>query len=95
MWRAHRQLIAGIVLMVAGVAGLIAIAPALWYGEEGAVMPGPMMPGPRPRGFGEHHMIGPRWGGGPLPPVAGARTVDIVATDFAFTPSEITLKAGE
>jgi uncharacterized cupredoxin-like copper-binding protein len=51
------------------------------------------------RGFGGHHMrdrwTGPGVRGSALPPVAGARTIEIVATDFVFKPSEITVKAGE
>lgn len=39
-----------------------------------------------------------RWGGpggGVLPPFAGARTIEIVARDFTYNPSEITVRAGE
>jgi uncharacterized cupredoxin-like copper-binding protein len=51
------------------------------------------------RGFGPYHMRGP-WGwqgrgAWALPPVTGARTVEITATDFSFNPVEIQVKAGE
>ncbi|OFX29312.1 MAG: hypothetical protein A2Z07_08965 [Armatimonadetes bacterium RBG_16_67_12] len=94
MQTTRTSFIAGIILIAVGVAGLFfAGGPGRWGGEneswEG--FHGPMM-----RGFGGHHMFGPWSGQGRvLPPVAGARTIDIAATDFAFKPSEITVKAGE
>jgi uncharacterized cupredoxin-like copper-binding protein len=50
-------------------------------------------------GFGGGHMYGP-WAqpgarGRGLPPVAGARTIEVQAADFTFSPAEITVKAGE
>jgi nitrite reductase (NO-forming) len=58
-----------------------------------------MMGWPWTHGFGGRHMFGP-WGRpgvrrGILPPVAGARAVEIEANDFAFKPAEISLRAGE
>jgi len=96
-------LLAGIVLIAAGVGGLLVSGVAGWtQTDEGS--PGGQgwwgwPHGPMMRGFGRHHMFGP-WsapgpGGQTLPPVAGARTVDIVATDFAFNPAEVRVKAGE
>jgi uncharacterized cupredoxin-like copper-binding protein len=88
------SLIAGIILIAVGVAGLFFTGGAgRWGGESGSWerFHGPMM-----RGFGGHHVFGPGSGQSRvLPPVAGARTIEIVATDFAFQPSEITVKAGE
>src|SRR3990172_8317623 len=49
-------------------------------------------------GYGRHPMFGYPWPGGrglQLPPVAGARTLEIVATDFTFKPAEVTLKTRE
>ncbi|MBI3998367.1 MAG: cupredoxin domain-containing protein [Armatimonadetes bacterium] len=90
-----RQTAVGVALIAVGIAGLLLGGPG-WGGPDGSWWPhhGPMM-----RGFGRHPMSGPWWGpegsGQPVPPVAGARTIEIVATDFAFTPAEITVRAGE
>lgn len=108
------RLIAGAVLIVVGVAGLVFVggkARAYQDGEGwgGPMMQGPMMSGPmtgRPGmrrhmmdGFGGRGQFGPRGGPGArdrgLPPIAGARVVEIAATDTACTPSDIPVKAGE
>jgi len=103
-----KQAIVGIVLIVVGVAGLLFVGSA-WRAHGGAPWWGPQGPwsgGPMMRGFGRHHMFGPGWGpgGGPgrrwggaqvLPPVAGARTIDIVATESTCQPAEVSIKTGE
>lgn len=93
MQTTRTSLIAGIILIAIGAAGLFFIGgPGRWGEDESWEG----FCGPTMRGFWRHHM-GP-WGGparGVLPPIAGARTIEIVATDFAYDPSEITLKAGE
>ncbi len=84
---------AGIVLIVIGLVGLLVLGALGWDGPRGPWPHGPMM-----RGFGRHPMFGyPRPGARELtrPPVAGARIVEIVATDFSFRPAEVTVKAGE
>lgn len=85
-------MIVGIALIAAGVAGMLLFPGAMvwrngddWPGWQG----GPMRPDYGP------HMPGPWAWLGRLPPIAGARTIDIVATDFAFKPNEITMKVGE
>lgn len=111
MQKSGGRLIAGIVLIAVGIAGLLYIGRPEWVegGDEvwgGYTWPmrppalrGPRMGGPWMHGFGGRHMFGP-WGrpgvrSGILPPVAGARTIEIEATDFAFNPAEISLRAGE
>ncbi|MDR7486077.1 MAG: cupredoxin domain-containing protein [Armatimonadota bacterium] len=103
MGKVSGTLLAGLVLMAIGVGGLVVSGITGWtQTDEGwpggwgwwGWPHGPMMPG-----FGRHHMFGP-WsapgpGRGALPPVAGARTVDVVATDFAFNPAEVRIRAGE
>ncbi len=102
----RRQATVGIVLIVIGIVGLLLVGASgfgasgwrerddtWWRGHHG-----PMM-----RGFGRYPIYGPwsgpGWGPGAggqvLPPVAGARTVDIVATDFSFKPAEVSVKVGE
>ena len=96
-----RQTTVGIVLIVIGIVGLLFVGASGWGGRDGDWWRwhgGPMM-----RGFGRYPMHGPWWGPGRgpgaggqvLPPVAGARTIDVVATDFSFKPSEISVKVGE
>jgi plastocyanin len=104
----QRQLAWGVALVAIGIAGLIALSALTggdpWDQPDTGGPPGrwgqrgPMMPG-----FGGPHM-GPwgMWGprdrpgaGSQLPPVAGARTLDVVATDFSFQPAEVSLRAGE
>lgn len=107
-WRAG--LIVGLILIAVGIGGLAAgwglgrwgvgSGPdprSAWTGPD-PMFGGPMR-GPRMHGFGGHHMSGP-WSepgtrGRTLPPVAGARTVEVEAADFMFSPAEITVKAGE
>lgn len=87
-------LIAGIILIAVGAAGLFFTGGPIRWGagdESWEGFRGPMM-----REFGGHHMFGPGSGQGRvLPPFAGARTIEIVARDFTYNPSEITVRAGE
>ncbi len=93
----RNRMVWGVVLIVVGIIGLLCVGRAEWGGARGSGWGwhrGPMMPG-----FGRYQMRGP-WGwqgrgAWALPPVAGARTVEIVATDFSFSPIEIPVKAGE
>lgn len=93
----RNRLVWGIVLIVVGIVGLLCVGRLGWGGTPGPGWGwhrGPMMPG-----FGRYHMRGP-WGwqgrgAWALPPVAGARAVEIVATDFSFSPTEIPVKVGE
>jgi len=83
----------GVALVVIGFVGLLVLGTMGWGGPDGRWGHGPMM-----RGYGRHPMFGYPWPGGrglQLPPVAGARTIEIVATDFSFKPAEVTVKAGE
>ncbi|MDQ7858793.1 MAG: cupredoxin domain-containing protein [Armatimonadota bacterium] len=100
-----RQTTWGIALIVAGMVGL-AVLSALVGGDAWAPFASDGGPdawewrGPMGPGFGGPHMGPWMWrrgglGGGQIPPVAGARTVEIVATDFAFQPAEVTVRAGE
>lgn len=106
----QRQGIVGIVLIAAGVLGLLFAGGPGWGGPgwDGPGWKGrsgwwDCYHGSMMRGYWRHPMHGP-WSGpwsGPgragqaLPPVAGARTIDLAAGDFAFKPAEITVKAGE
>lgn len=79
-WRTG--VIVGLILIAAGVGGLAAGWGLGWWSA------------------GEcHHIYGPWSQPGArsrvLPPVAGARTIEVEAADFAFSPAEITVKAGE
>ena len=91
-----RQAVIGIILIVIGVAGLLFVGRASWGGEprDWGLHRGPMM-----RGFGPRAMPGPWAGPGGrgrvLPPTAGARTIDIVATDSSCQPAEVSIKSGE
>lgn len=94
MQTTRTSLIAGIILIAVGVAGLFFTGGAgRWGGESESwtEFHGPMM-----RGSGRHHMSGP-WSGQDrvLPPAAGAQTIEIVARDFTYDPAEITVRAGE
>ena len=87
----------GVILIAIGLAGLLFLG-----GISGGAPGGPgwrRHHGPMMRGFGGPHMYRPwgRPGAGPqqLPPVAGARTIDIVATDFSSKPAEVSVKVGE
>lgn len=98
----RNRVILGVALIVVGIVGLVCLGRVAWD-ESGRGGPpgggwgwhhGPMM-----RGSGPYHMRGP-WGwqgkgAWALPPVAGARTVEIAATDFSFNPAEIQIKVGE
>ncbi len=92
----RRQAVIGILLIVVGVAGLLFLGRASWGGEPGDWRwhRGPMM-----RGFGRGVVPGPWAGAGArnrlLPPAAGARTVDIVATDSSCQPAEVSIRTGE
>jgi plastocyanin len=101
MQKTGGRLIAGAVLIAVGLAGLLLVGRLGWV-DGGAQFWGGHWPpggGPWMHGFGGRHMFGP-WGrpgvrSGILPPVAGARTIEIEATDFAFRPAEIGMRAGE
>lgn len=83
----------GMVLIAIGLVGLVVLGASDWDDPRGPRPHGPMM-----RGFGRHPMFGdPRPGARELipPPVAGARMVEVAATDFSFGPAEIAVKAGE
>lgn len=92
----QRQAVIGIILIVIGVAGLLFVGRASWGEEPGDWRwnRGPMM-----RGFGRGVVPGPWAGPGGrgrvLPPAAGARTIEIVATDSACQPAEVSIKTGE
>ncbi len=92
----QRRAVIGIVLIVIGVAGLFFVGRASWGGEPGdwRVHRGPMMRGFGPRGI-PGPWAGPGGRGRVIPPAAGARTVDIVATDSACQPAEVSIKTGE
>lgn len=89
----RNRVLLGVVLIAVGIAGLVCVGRAGWHGAGW---------GGRGGGWGWHRgpmMRGP-WGwqgrgAWALPPVAGARTVEIVATDFSYNPVEIQVKAGE
>jgi heme/copper-type cytochrome/quinol oxidase subunit 2 len=85
----HTRVIAGVVLIVVGVAGLAYIGSRVWSSGGNRAWGGPMVRGPE--------LPGPRHGARDrrLAPIAGARAVEIAATDTACTPSEISVKAGE
>lgn len=96
------RVVLGVVLIVVGIAGLLCVGWAGWggagWGDRGSGW-GWHHRGPMMHGFGRFHMRGP-WGSQErgvwaLPPVAGARTVEIVATGFSYNPVEIQVKAGE
>jgi uncharacterized cupredoxin-like copper-binding protein len=104
----HRTVLAGILLIVVGTVGLTILGSrgtaAPWQGagitsqrdfwgwmHGWASMPGHM------RGMGNH--VG-RWGRsaptGAVPaPLAGAATIEVVALDFRFQPSELRIKSGQ
>jgi hypothetical protein len=97
MQNRRTRLIAGIALIVFGVAGLVIVGgSARWADRENVwgrsmIRPplsgnpgirGPMMQGPGTRGWTQ-------------PPITGARVIEIEATDTALTPAEITVRAGE
>jgi plastocyanin len=97
----QRRTAGGIALIVIGIFGLVVLSALSGGGSPGGWG---WRGGPMPAGYGGHHMGGP-WGmrgprggsgtGSQIPPVAGARTVDIVATDFSFKPAEVSIRAGE
>ncbi|MGQ0550058.1 MAG: cupredoxin domain-containing protein [Armatimonadota bacterium] len=70
----------GVLLIAIGILGLLILSGLSW-GWGGTDW------------WRWHH--GPLMRGEVLPPIAGARTIDIVAGDFSFKPAEITIKAGE
>jgi plastocyanin len=83
----------GIALIAVGLVGLLVLGVSSWDGA-----PWPRPHGPMMRGFGRHPMFDRLPPGArelTLPPVAGARIVEVAATDFSFRPAEITVKAGE
>ncbi|MDR7418982.1 MAG: cupredoxin domain-containing protein [Armatimonadota bacterium] len=94
-------LIAGIVLIAVGVAGLLFVGTrAPWVDDDdiwkgpwsgGPMMRGPILGGPGMRG----PMMGPRAQGWSPPPINGGRTVEIVATDTSLAPTQIPVKVGE
>lgn len=89
----RNRLRVGVVLIVVGLVGLLVLGATGWGGPWAHRGDGPMM-----RQFGRRPMSGYSWrgsGGTPMPPIAGARTVEIVATESSFTPSEMTAKVGE
>jgi Cupredoxin-like domain len=105
----RKMVIVGIVLIAVGAAGLIAVGGRVGaYDDEswsrrGPMMRGPMMRGPMGRGpgtdgYGPFGMGGggrPGFRAGVLPPVAGARTIEVEATDSGIKPDQITLKEDE
>lgn len=71
-------LIAGLILVIAGLAGGSVTRPGWWAGMGNRHSP--MMGG---------------WGAATgAPPIQGAAEVEVVATEFAFSPNEITVAAG-
>jgi hypothetical protein len=107
----RKRLIAGIVLIAVGAAGLVLVGSRAraydddsWGGPGGPMMRGPMMRGPMGRGpgmdgYGPFGMGGrggrPGVRGGVLPPVAGARTIEVEATDGGVKPNQISVKEDE
>lgn len=78
----RRLLITGLVLVAVGLIGMALQAPAGgWWG-----MPmGPMMGWWEPAHTGTDQ----------APPVAGAPTIEVEATEFAFQPDRLVIDAGE
>lgn len=93
--------VAGIALIVVGLAGLATVGAAGWVWPDNDWLWqgwGPAKPwgGARPpagRGFGRPDRR--PWWGGPTAPIAGARAVQIVVTETAVTPQEIRVAPGE
>lgn len=80
--RDRRLLVAGLVLVAASLIGMSVTAPA--GGWWGGMHSGPMM------GW---------WGGGAnassAPPVVGAGTISVEATEFRFDPDRVVVSTGE